>query len=122
MSSASPRNRKASPYVCGKDTPWQPGDEAVGDYSRGRLVAMNQRFVERVIASGNETRQAYSHNAWCEPEATTLGIGASSAHRFLFRVSPGEFRIKLYQRFSSPAVFDRLKGDGLKSWRATDQR
>jgi hypothetical protein len=57
MSSASPRNRKPSPYVCGKDTPFQPGDERQGDYSRERLVAMNQRFVERVeraIASGEE--------------------------------------------------------------------
>ena len=57
MSSASPRNRKPSPYVCGKDTPFQPGDERQGDYSRERLVAMNARFVaalERAIAAGKE--------------------------------------------------------------------
>jgi hypothetical protein len=30
------------------ETPWQPGDEVVGEYSRERLLRMNDRFVERV--------------------------------------------------------------------------
>jgi hypothetical protein len=65
MSSASPRNRKPSPYVCGRDTPWQPGDEAVGIWPRERLVAMNRRFVERVehaFENGSESRQSAAMN------------------------------------------------------------
>jgi len=38
-----------------------PGDEAVGEYSRERLVVMNQRFVERVeraFKNGSEHRES----------------------------------------------------------------
>ena len=38
----------------------QPGDEVVGEYSRERLIRMNDRLVERVeraIAAGDESLQ-----------------------------------------------------------------
>jgi hypothetical protein len=44
MPSASPRHRKPEPYRNGKSSPWEPGDEAVGEYSRERLVAMDATF------------------------------------------------------------------------------
>ena len=59
MSSHGKRIRRAEPYVCGKDTPSQPGDKQTGGWSRDRLVKMNDRFVERVeaaIAAGKERR------------------------------------------------------------------
>jgi len=61
MSSASPRNCKPSPYVCGKATPPQPGDEQVGEYSRERLIRMNDRFVERM-------ESAISRGLECPPD------------------------------------------------------
>jgi len=61
MSSNGKRVRRPEPYVCGKDTPPQTGDEVVGEYSRERLIRMNDRFVERVeraFQSGSERRQS----------------------------------------------------------------
>jgi hypothetical protein len=48
MSVNGKRNRRPEPYTSGKDCPQQPGDEVVGEYSRERLLRMNDRFVERV--------------------------------------------------------------------------
>jgi len=59
MSSHGKRIRRAEPYVCGKDTPPQPGDEQPGGWSCERLIKMNDCFVERVeaaIAAGKERR------------------------------------------------------------------
>jgi hypothetical protein len=65
MSSTGKRVRKPEPYVCGKDTPPQPGDEVVGEYSRERLIKMHERFVERVeraFETGRESRQSAAMN------------------------------------------------------------
>jgi hypothetical protein len=59
MSSNGKRVRKPEPYVASKRTPFQPGDEVVGEYSRERLIAMDARFraaMERAIARGLERR------------------------------------------------------------------
>jgi hypothetical protein len=59
------RVRRPEPYVCGKDTPPQPGDEQCGAFSRDRLVAMDQRFVraiERAFENGTEHRQSAAMN------------------------------------------------------------
>jgi hypothetical protein len=48
MSSNSKRVRKPEPYTSGKDCPVQPGDEVVGEYSRERLLRMDERFRERM--------------------------------------------------------------------------
>ena len=48
MSSNGKRVRRPEPYVCGKRTSFQPGDEVVGEYSREHLLKMDARFVERV--------------------------------------------------------------------------
>ena len=49
------------PYVHGKQVPPQPGDELAGDWTRARLIAMNQKFaarLERAFELGDENRQA----------------------------------------------------------------
>jgi hypothetical protein len=48
MLSNGKRIRRPEPYVCGKATPPQPGDEQCGAFSRDRLVAMDQRFLRAV--------------------------------------------------------------------------
>ena len=61
MSSNRKRVRKPEPYVASKRATFQPGDEVVGEYTRERLLKMNDRFVERVeraIANGDERRPA----------------------------------------------------------------
>jgi hypothetical protein len=48
------------PYRNGKRPPPQPGDEAIGDWSRERLFRMDARFrvrMERAIAAGLERPQ-----------------------------------------------------------------
>jgi len=63
MSSNGKRVRRPEPYLAGKTTPPQPGDEVVGEYSRERLIKMNDRFVERVeraFENGGERRQSGS--------------------------------------------------------------
>jgi len=50
-------SRKGEKYLNGKSTPPQAGDEAVGAWSRERLIRMDADFVERMqraIASGKE--------------------------------------------------------------------
>jgi len=42
------RVRRPKPY-CGKDTPPQPGDEVVGEYTRERLICMDEEFCERML-------------------------------------------------------------------------
>jgi hypothetical protein len=64
-SSVAKRIRKPSPYVCGRDTPFQPGDEVVGDYSRERLIRMDGRFrerLERAFRDGTEHRESAATN------------------------------------------------------------
>jgi hypothetical protein len=59
MSSVAKRNRKPEPYRNGKSTPPQPGDEMVGEYTRERLIRMDEKFcarMERAIARGLEQR------------------------------------------------------------------
>jgi len=61
MSSNGKRVRKSEPYLCGKHTPPQPGDERNGDYSREHLLKMDARFrdrVERAFRLGLESRAA----------------------------------------------------------------
>ena len=61
MPSNGKRNRGRQPYINGKRTPFQPGDEVVGEYSRERLIKMNDRFVARVesaFKTGKENRQS----------------------------------------------------------------
>jgi len=63
MSSASngKRNRSRQPYQHGKHSPWRPGDEREGDWSRERLIKMDARFrerIERAFRFGLETREA----------------------------------------------------------------
>jgi|SRR6516164_9999010 len=61
MSSNGKRVRKSAPYVCGKHTPPQPGDEQVGDWSHSQLVRMDNRFRARLLRAfkrGKENRQA----------------------------------------------------------------
>jgi len=55
------RVRRPEPYVCGRDTPPQPGDEQVGAYSYEQRVRMNERFVhavEHAFETGAENREA----------------------------------------------------------------
>jgi hypothetical protein len=64
MSANDKRVRPPSPYVCGKDTPFQPGDEQ-GAYSYEQRIRMNERFVarlERAFANGSEHRQSAAMN------------------------------------------------------------
>jgi len=64
MPSASPRNRKPSPYVCGRNSRPQPGDEQ-GAYSYEQLMRMNDRFVarvERAFKNGGEHRESAAMN------------------------------------------------------------
>ena len=61
MSSNGKRNRGRQPYISGKSTPPQPGDERNGDYSREHLLKMDARFrdrVERAFRLGLESRAA----------------------------------------------------------------
>jgi hypothetical protein len=44
MPSNGKRNRGRQPYLSGKSTPPQPGDEQVGDWSHSQLVRMDNRF------------------------------------------------------------------------------
>jgi len=65
MSSNGKRVRRPEPYLAGKSTPPQPGDEQVGEYTRERLIRMNDRFVERVeraFKNGSEHRQSAAMN------------------------------------------------------------
>jgi hypothetical protein len=48
MSSNGKRNRGRQPYMNGKDTAPQPGDEVVGGWSHAALERMDARFCERV--------------------------------------------------------------------------
>jgi hypothetical protein len=43
------RNRGRPPYLAGKRTPWQPGDEQVGDWSHSQLVRIDNRFRVRPL-------------------------------------------------------------------------
>jgi hypothetical protein len=55
------RRGRQSEYRNGKSTPPQPGDEAVGEWPHERLVAMDERFCERMkrtIAAGEDSRNA----------------------------------------------------------------
>jgi hypothetical protein len=55
------RNRGRPPYLAGKRTPWQPGDEQVGDWSHSQLLRMDNRFRARLLRAfkrGKENRQA----------------------------------------------------------------
>jgi len=55
------RNRKPVPYVASKRTPWEPGDEVVGEYTRERLIKMDERFRARLLHAfedGSEHRQS----------------------------------------------------------------
>ena len=77
------RVRRPEPYVCGKRTPFQPGDEQTGDWSRERLVARDRRFcarVERAFKNSTDSR-----NAWCERVSTALEMAHARAHRFRAR-------------------------------------
>jgi len=59
MSSNGKRIRRPEPYVCGKDTPSQPGDEQIGAYSYEQRIRMDEKFtraVERAISLGLERR------------------------------------------------------------------
>jgi hypothetical protein len=61
LSSNGERNRGRVPYVSGKKTPWQPGDQEQGCWSYDRLIAMDRRFcerVERAFENGSEHRQS----------------------------------------------------------------
>jgi len=61
MSSNGKRNRGRQPYISGRRTPPQPGDERNGDYSREHLLKMDARFrdrVERAFRLGLESRAA----------------------------------------------------------------
>ena len=61
MSSVAKRNRKPEPYLAGKTTPPQPGDEQVADWSHSQLVRMYNRFRARLLRAfkrGKENRQA----------------------------------------------------------------
>jgi hypothetical protein len=49
------------PYVNGKQTTPQPGDELVGEWSRARLLTMDKKFAERLeraFRSGSERRES----------------------------------------------------------------
>ena len=66
MSSNGKRVRKPRPYLNGKGAACQPGNEVVGEYSRERLLRMNDRFVERVeraFETGSERRQSAAMNS-----------------------------------------------------------
>jgi hypothetical protein len=59
------RNRGRVPYVSGKQTPWQPGDQEQGQWTHERLLAMDRRFcerVERAFENGSEHRQSAAMN------------------------------------------------------------
>ena len=59
------RVRRPEPYVASKRAANQPDDEVVGEYSRERLIRMNDRFVERVeraFENGSEHRQSAAMN------------------------------------------------------------
>ena len=77
MSSNGKRVRKPEPYLASKRTAFQPGDEVVGEYSRERLIKMDEKFtpaVERAFENGSEHRQsAATHGA---NASRALGIGA----------------------------------------------
>jgi hypothetical protein len=65
MSVNGKRVRRPEPYMCGKDCPPQPGDEAVGGWSREQLIRMDADFVaqvERAFESGSERRQSAAMN------------------------------------------------------------
>ena len=50
-------NKPGEPYLHGRDTPPQPGDDQDGNWPRERLIRMDARFVERLeraIANGQE--------------------------------------------------------------------
>jgi len=60
MSSNSKRNRGYQPYLAGKRTPSQPGDELQGGWTEAQLMRMDADFVvamERAIAAGLERPQ-----------------------------------------------------------------
>jgi hypothetical protein len=61
MSSNGKRRHGASPAYLGKRTAPQPGDEAVGAFSREQLARMDSRFAERLLRAfetGRESREA----------------------------------------------------------------
>jgi hypothetical protein len=52
-------SRISEPYLNGKNTPAQPGDEVVGGWTREALLKMDARFciaMERAFARGDERR------------------------------------------------------------------
>ena len=66
MSVNGKRVRKPEPYTCGKDCPVQPGDEAVGGWSREKLIRMDADFVaqvERAFENGSEP-PSISRDEW----------------------------------------------------------
>jgi hypothetical protein len=65
ISSNGKRIRRPEPYVCGKDTPSQPGDEQSGGWSREHLLKMDEKFiraVERAFETDSEHRQSAATN------------------------------------------------------------
>jgi hypothetical protein len=61
MSRANGKPRGRPPYRYCKAAEAQPGDEQYGDYSRKRLLRMDNRFqvrLRRAFKRGKESRQA----------------------------------------------------------------
>ena len=62
---------KSKPYLNGKNAAPQAGDETVGAWPRERLMAVDQRFrerVERAFAAGKESRRAAASKDEIEAE------------------------------------------------------
>ena len=52
------------PYLNGRDTPSQPGDEVVGEWTREALMRMDEKFrarLERAIVNGREHAPPIRH-------------------------------------------------------------
>jgi hypothetical protein len=65
MSSNGKRNRGREPYLNGKHTAPQPGDERDGGWPRDRLIEMDRQFrerVERAFRDGTERRHSVASN------------------------------------------------------------
>jgi hypothetical protein len=76
------RNLRVGVALNGRYAEPQPGDEAVGGYSRDRLERMDQRFVsavERAFRLGVESRRAAAVTYDLPPLAGVTGAARNAA-------------------------------------------
>src|SRR5215831_11796742 len=81
MSSNGKRVRKPEPYLAGKGTPFQPGDEQA-TYTQAQLIRMDNRFRARLLRAfkrGEENRESAAQ-AYIIPSKSLVELLAFPPH------------------------------------------